>query len=236
MKSRSGVNGRSAGSGRAGILAKIRKNIPNADDPKRQTTVSERLAKNTVGLIPARGRKPQTKRVDLFCEQAAKVQATVTRISSIRDLPDALSEYLRGRNLPQKMRMGDDPLLAKPNWKKTPNLEVFRGPSDGQDLVSLSHAFAGVAETGTLMLQSGADNPSTLNFLPETHCVVINASDISGDYESAWQVVREQHGKGQMPRTVNMITGPSRSGDIEQTILLGAHGPRALQIFVIDDS
>lgn len=236
MKSRSGLNNRTGASGRAGILAKIRKNIPNADDPKRQTAVDDRLSKNTVGLIPARGRKPQAKRVDLFCEQATKVQATVTRISSIKDLPDALSNYLRGRNLPQKARMGDDPLLAKPDWKKTPNLEVLKGPSDGQDLVSLSHAFAGVAETGTLMLQSGSDNPTTLNFLPETHCVVINASDISGDYESVWETVREQHGKGQMPRTVNMITGPSRSGDIEQTILLGAHGPRALQIFVIDDS
>lgn len=236
MKSRSGVNGRSGTSGRAGILAKIRKNIPNADDPTRKTTVDERLSKNTVGLIPARGRKPHARRVDLFCEQASKVQATVTRIASIKDLPTALSEYLRDRNLPQKMRMGDDPLLAEPNWKKTPNLEVLKGPSDGQDLVSLSHAFAGVAETGTLMLQSGADNPTTLNFLPETHCVVINASDISGDYESVWQTVREKHGKGYMPRTVNMITGPSRSGDIEQTILLGAHGPRALQIFVVDDA
>lgn len=236
MTTRSGLSGRSGASGRAGILAKIRKNIPNADDPKRQKTVDDRLSKSTVGLIPARGRKPHARRVDLFCDQASKVQATVTRIASIKELPDALSEYLRGRNLPQKMRMGDDPLLAAPDWKKAPNLEILKGPSDGQDLVSLSHAFAGVAETGTLMLQSGSDNPTTLNFLPETHCVVINASDISGDYESVWKTVREKHGKGQMPRTVNMITGPSRSGDIEQTILLGAHGPRALQIFVVDDT
>lgn len=236
MNARSGMNNRSGASGRAGILAKIRKNIPNADDPKRKAAVDERMAKNTVGLIPARGRKPQERRVDLFCEQASKVQATVTRIDSIDGLPKALLEYLRSRNLPQKMRMGDDPLLAAPNWKDTPNLEILKGPSDGQDLVSLSHAFAGVAETGTLMLQSGADNPTTLNFLPETHCVVIKASDISGDYESVWPLVREEHGKGQMPRTVNMITGPSRSGDIEQTILLGAHGPRALQIFVVNDA
>lgn len=237
MKERSGITGRTAKtSGRAGILAKIRKNIPNADDPKREAAVRDRLAKNTVGLIPARGRKPHGKQVDLFCEQAGKVQSTVTRIKSIEALPEAFAEYLRGRNLPQKVRMGDDALLAAAKWEKTPNLEMSKGPSDGQDLVSLSRAFAGVAETGTLMLQSGADNPTTLNFLPETHCVVIKASDIVGDYESVWQSVREKYGKGLMPRTVNMVTGPSRSGDIEQTILLGAHGPRALQIFVVDDS
>lgn len=236
MKSRSGMTSRPSTSGRAGVLAKIRKNIPNADDPKRLVAANERLSKNPVGLIPARGRKSHEKQVELFCDQAIKVQSTVTRISSIKELPEAVSAYLRGRNLPQKLRMGDDPLLAAPDWKDAPNLEVLKGPSDGQDLVSLSHAFAGVAETGTLMLQSGVDNPTTLNFLPETHCVVINASDISGDYESVWQSVREEHGKGLMPRTVNMITGPSRSGDIEQTILLGAHGPRALQIFVVNDA
>ena len=57
--------------------------------------------------------------------------------------------------------------------------------------------------------------------------------DIIGDYESLWARVRDHYGKGQMPRTVNWITGPSRSGDIEQTILLGAHGPRSVHIVVV---
>ncbi|MFX8828968.1 LUD domain-containing protein, partial [Acinetobacter baumannii] len=78
-----------------------------------------------------------------------------------------------------------------------------------------------VAESGTLVLTSGRDNPTTLNFLPEYHVVVVEASDIAGDYETIWNRVRAAYGKGTMPRTVNMVTGPSRSGDIEQTLLLG---------------
>ena len=69
----------------------------------------------------------------------------------------------------------------------------------------------------------------------QNHVVVIAAEDIEGDYESALARIRETYGQGRMPRTVNMITGPSRSGDIEQTILLGAHGPRKLHIVIVGD-
>lgn len=235
MNRRIGNSNRATPNGRSSILAKIRKNIKNLDDPVREARVTDRLSRSPVGLIPARARKAHAKQVDLFCEQASKVQTTVTRINNIEDLPAALAEYLRGRNLPKKVRMGNAPILEQAGWDRLADLEISKGPTQGDDPVGLSHAFAGAAETGTLMLESGADNPTTLNFLPETHCVVIRASDISGDYETAWATIREKYGKGNMPRTVNMITGPSRSGDIEQTMLLGAHGPRALQIFVVEN-
>ncbi|MBL4646198.1 MAG: lactate utilization protein [Hyphomicrobiales bacterium] len=222
-------------SNRSAILSKIRKNIANADDPKRLNAVNARLQSRPVGLIPARGRKPHDKQVELFCAQAEKVQSTVTRLSSIDKLPDALSDYLRSRNLPQKLIMGSDPRFDGAGLQKSKVLEIKKGPSDGSDMVGLGYAVAAVAETGTLMMQSGQDNPTSNNFLPETHIVVINASDVTGDYEAAWQSLRVKNAHAGMPRTVNMITGPSRSGDIEQKILLGAHGPRALQIFVIDD-
>jgi L-lactate dehydrogenase complex protein LldG len=63
--------------------------------------------------------------------------------------------------------------------------------------------------------------------------VIVDAADIVGDYETVWRRLRERLGPGSMPRTVNLITGPSRSADIEQTIILGAHGPRALHILVV---
>ena len=84
-----------------------------------------------------------------------------------------------------------------------------------------------------MALVSGPDNPTTLNFLPETHIVVVEAEKILGDYETFWQDLRAAYGAGAMPRTVNFITGPSRSADIEQTLLLGAHGPRALHILIV---
>ena len=107
------------------------------------------------------------------------------------------------------------------------------GASDGRQLASVSHAFAGVAETGTLVMASGTDNPTTLNFLPDTHVVVLNAKDIAGDYESVWARVRNSFGIDALPRTINLITGPSRSADIAQILILGAHGPRRLHVLVI---
>jgi L-lactate dehydrogenase complex protein LldG len=128
--------------------------------------------------------------------------------------------------------MGEDARLAAMPWSAT-TLEISGGPSDGHDLNAVSVAFAGVAESGTLALASGAENPTTLNFLPDNHFVIVATSDIVADYESVWRKLRAHYGKGVMPRTVNFITGPSRSADIEQTLLLGAHGPRRLHILIV---
>ena len=91
----------------------------------------------------------------------------------------------------------------------------------------------GVAETGTAVLASGPDNPTTINFLPENHIIVLDANDIAGDYESIHDQLRDMSGVAHIARALNMITGPSRSGDIEQKIMLGAHGPRAVHVIVI---
>ncbi len=146
----------------------------------------------------------------------------------------AVSTYLREHNLPASIRIGEDDRLKSANWDSERTLEVLHGASDGNDMTAVSHALAGIAETGTVALPSGADNPTTLNFLPDHHIVVLKAADIEGDLESIWDRLRGKLGKGQMPRALNLVTGPSRSGDIEQKILLGAHGPRALHLIIVD--
>jgi len=146
-----------------------------------------------------------------------------------------VAAFLRAHNLPLAIRHGDDPRLASVPWESAGTLQVRRGPSDGRDLAAVSHAFAGVAETGTLVLTSGADNPTTLNFLPDVHIVVVAASDVAADFETAMARLRERFGAGSMPRAVNLITGPSRSADIEQTLILGAHGPRKLHVILVGE-
>lgn len=220
-------------SARDTVLAKIRRSLHvDGSDVGRRAIVIARLDGAPRSVIPARGQLPPEERIALFTKMAEKVSATVARVGSADDVPQVVAEYLRGQNLPAAVRMGDDPLLAGLPWERT-QVSVERGPSDGNDAVGLSHALAGVAESGTLVLTSGADNPTTLNFLPETHIVAVRAEDIAGDYETVWDAIRARYGKGIMPRTVNMITGPSRSADIEQTLLLGAHGPRRLHIVVV---
>lgn len=222
--------------GRAAIFDRLKKSLAVPEnDAERRETVRRRLQDAPAGLIPQRAQLPEAERIDLFCRMAESVQATVERVASAEAVPQAVVSLLRARNLPASVRMGDDPRLAAMPWAETSALEVLKGRSHGADEVTVSHAFAGVAETGTLVLHAGADNPTTLNFLPETHVAVISAKDIAGDMEEAWTRLRAKFGKGVMPRVVNMVTGPSRSADIEQKLILGAHGPRALHIIVIDD-
>ncbi|KAB2872004.1 MAG: lactate utilization protein [Bauldia sp.] len=220
-------------SARDAILNKIRRSLgAGVGDVARRSIVIARLEGTPRSIVPARGQLPPEERIALFTAYAEKVSATVGRVASPAEVPRAVADYLRDRNLPAAARMGDDPLLAAMPWNET-QIELSRGASDGKDTVAVSHAAAGIAETGTLVLASGPDNPTTLNFLPEAHIVVVEAGDIVGDTETVWDRLRARTGKGAMPRTVNMVTGPSRSGDIEQKILLGAHGPRSLHIVVV---
>jgi L-lactate dehydrogenase complex protein LldG len=205
----------------------------SGNEPARKTAVAARLAASKPNTIPARGQLDREGRIALFRAMAERVSASVERVGSAAEVPGALAAFLRGRNLPMQVRMGSDPAIASLPWDRAPHLDRLHGASDGRDLVCLSHAVGGVAESGTLMLASGPDNPTTLNFLPETHVVMVSADDIAGDYETLWARMRERCGPGVLPRTVNLITGPSRSADIEQTLLLGAHGPRALHIIIV---
>jgi L-lactate dehydrogenase complex protein LldG len=87
-----------------------------------------------------------------------------------------------------------------------------------------------------VVLTSGPENPTTLNFLPDVHIVVLEAGAVAGDFETVMEELRERYGVGTLPRTVNMITGPSRSADIEQTLILGAHGPRKLHVILVGNT
>ena len=220
--------------GKSAILMKIRSSLKaSPDDAARKDAVAARLGEPPRGIIPARGQLPGEARVRLFVAMAEKYNATTARVADIYSVPAEVSAYLKSRNLPAAIRIGSDSRLALAPWAEEKTLEIRHGASDGHDLAAVSHAFGGVAETGTLAVLSGPDNPVTLNFLPEHHIVVLRADDVAGDMETIWAKLREHEGKGVMPRTVNFITGPSRSADIEQTLLLGAHGPRALHIIVV---
>lgn len=197
-------------------------------------TLESRLSDHKPNLIPARAQGDTKRIVELFVEMAGNVQTTFTRVKSARDVPGAVADYLAGQNLPASFAMAPDPDLEAIPWSERPTLSIRRGKTEGADQVSVTGAFAAVAETGTLMMASGPNHPSTLNFLPETHIVVLPAAKVVGPYEDAWTRLRAARGDAP-PRTVNFITGPSRTGDIEQRILMGAHGPRRLHVVLIDD-
>jgi L-lactate dehydrogenase complex protein LldG len=220
-------------SARERVFTKVRRALGvTGEEPRRNASVDDRLTRPPRGVIPARGQISPEDRIALFARMVEKTSATTARVGDAGAIPQAVADYLRANNLPAEVRTGDDPFINRLNWQKTA-IEMRHGASDGNDAVGLAHAFAGVAESGTLVLTSGADNPTTINFLPETEIVLLEAKDIAGDYEAVWATLRERYGPGALPRTVNWVTGPSRSGDIEQTILLGAHGPRRLHVVIV---
>lgn len=220
---------------RAQILGNVRRSLRRGEltgDARRE--VDARLADPPRGPSVARGQLPQADKVALFCQWAETLNATVARVGPA-EVPGEVSAYLARNNLPASVAMAPSPLLEGYDWASQKMLSIRRGRGLGSDQVSVTGAFAGIAETGTVVMASGPDHPVSLNLLPDTHVVVLRESDIVGGYEDVWGRLRARYGKNLMPRTVNTITGPSRTGDIEQTIELGAHGPRRMHILVVRD-
>lgn len=222
-------------SARDAILGTIRNNLkrgPVGDD--RRAGLEERLANPTRNLIPARARIPQPEQVELFKTMVVANAATLEEVASAADVPEAVARYLSQHNLPAHARIAPDPRLTGIDWHRAPTLEIEAGTPAPNDLTSVTAALSGIAETGTLALPSSPESPTTLNFLPDNHIVVLRKSQVVGIYEEVWDLIRAQGHSPALPRTVNFISGPSRTGDIEQVIQLGAHGPRRQHVLLID--
>jgi L-lactate dehydrogenase complex protein LldG len=228
-------------SAREEILGKMRHALKRGKlTGERAAQLEARLNNHPAGLIPRRSEGlDRAGLTRLFEEQAVEIATTVERVKTMADVPKAVADYLSRYNLPAELAAAPDPLVDKAPWSERPLLKLKRGKPSPTDAVGLSVGFCGIAETGTLMMLSGPDNPSTLNFLPDDHIVVLPASRVVGAMEAAWQRLRESRGGdvvgSAMPRTVNFITGPSRTGDIEQKLEMGAHGPRRQHILIVED-
>lgn len=222
--------------GRDGVLARVRKSLGvGAEDADRRLTIQKRLYNHRRNIVPKRA---QIGREDLVAQFKAMLEgqsASVSVADSADQVPELVAENLRRNNLPQLVRMGDDEFLVALDWERAPTLGIDHMSNAGDGDVGLSRAHLGVSEVGVLVLISGADNPTTLNFLPENHVVVVREGDIVGAYEDAWDRIRSKFGERAMPRAVNFVAGPSRTADIEQTIVMGAHGPRRLHVIIVKD-
>lgn len=214
------------------ILDSIRGSLGRGVLPEgRRAELEAGLARPHAGMVPARGTLPHPEQIALFVAMCIEMSATVDRVGTAKAVPAAIAAYLASQNLPTRLVAA--PALAGLDWAAAPLLETRFGAALPTDPVSVTPVAAGVAETGTLVLCSGPESPTTLNFLPDTHIAVVGADQVVGGYEEVWARLRAA---GRLvPRNINMITGPSRTGDIEQTILLGAHGPRRLHVILVDE-
>lgn len=222
-------------SAREAILGRVRASLGRGRlDVDKSAELDARLNAPIANLVPARGQVSGAAAVKDFIQMTLGAAATLEEVATDLEIPAAIARYLASENLPARLVQTQE-IADRLDWDAVPQVETRSGPAVSEDEVGLAMALAGVAETGTLILRSGAQAPTTVNFLPDTHIVVLRRDDVVGGYEEAWARLRETclDADGRLPRTVNMITGPSRTGDIEQTLQLGAHGPRRQHVVLV---
>jgi L-lactate dehydrogenase complex protein LldG len=199
----------------------------------------------------ARGPAPafDADRILRFIRRAGDMESTVARVGHRDEIPAAVAAYLDGLKLAPALVAQPSsqlssqlishtshrgvcwPEFADLDWAQA-GLIVEARPTVGDDRLGITGVFCAIAETGTLVVLSGADTPTATTLLPDTHIAIVSANRIVDTMEDAFAMIRQE--RGSVPRAINMISGPSRTGDIEQTIVLGAHGPFRVHILVVD--
>lgn len=211
---------------RAAVLGAVRSALGRAsDDPPTPAEVAERLADPPSGPRPALG----AAREAAFLARLEAAAGSFERVASPAQVGDAVARYLEKQDLPALGVISGDALLAGLVWPEGARFEARAATAE--DTVAVVSAFAGVAETGSLVLLSAPQHPTSLNFLPDHFIAILFSHRILPHLEDVWEALR--HETGGMPRTVNYVTGPSRTADVEQTIQMGAHGPRKVHVVLI---
>ena len=220
MSSREDILGR--------VRARLNRNATNAVVGR--ADIEAVLAARTRGPRPAMPAEKSAlagRLIEKSIEQSSTVETVATQAAA----PVAIARYLAGLNLP--LRAVVSPSLVTLDWRAA-GIEAAARAAEDSDLVGITTCFCAIAETGTLMLCSAPDHPATVSLLPETHIALVPASRIVPGMEDAWALARAE--LGALPRAVNFVSGPSRTGDIEQTIVLGAHGPYRVHLVMVEDA
>ena len=218
---------------REAILARVRSALQRAGKAPQPAGAREaRVARHAHGPRPSL----PADLVARFLERATTMASTAERLDALEAVPAAVARYLDALELPpaiavQKSHRGVCwPEFAWLDWRGA-GLDIEVRPTVGEDRLGITGCLCAIAETGTLVVTSSKDTPTATTLLPDTHVAVVRATDVVAGMEEAFARVRAAHGG--MPRAINMISGPSRTGDIEQTIVLGAHGPYRVHILLV---
>jgi L-lactate dehydrogenase complex protein LldG len=211
---------------RRAIFSRIRKAQNRPDQPTQveRDAVQDYLQHHPGGPRPDIG----TDLIRRFKEQALRMTDTIDEVAALTDVPAAAASYLDSIGVAKNAIAWNT--LSGLAWREA-GLHVEFRPPRNEDLVGITGAFCAVAETGTLMMLSGPETFASASLLPETHIAIVPASRIVGAMEDAFALARTE--RGELPRATNFISGPSRTGDIEQTIVLGAHGPYRVHVIVV---
>ena len=214
-------------SAREEILQRVRAGLGKGD------AAARRAAAEAAMNDPARGPQPRLD-ADLtrrFASKARYLASSVEHVDCLAQVPTAVARYLAGQGLPMQAVVTAD--VAGFDWPGA-GIEIAVRAAVDTDKTGISGCFCAIAETGTLMLLSGPKTPGSVSLLPETHIAIVPVGRIVATMEDSFALLRAEHGN--LPRAVNFISGPSRTGDIEQTIVLGAHGPCRVHLILVGEN
>ncbi len=214
-------------SARDAVLARVRKALGKTGERADAIAAAERYV-----AAHAHGPRPSLPAdfVAHFMKRAADLGSTAERIVDRREIPAVVARYLATKAADAPRAGVCWPEFADLDWNAA-GLAVEARIATGDDKLGITGSFCAIAETGTLVVLSGAATPTATTLLPDTHVAVVRAERVVAGMEEAFALVRRE--KGDLPRAINMISGPSRTGDIEQTIVVGAHGPFRVHIVVV---
>jgi L-lactate dehydrogenase complex protein LldG len=214
-------------SARDDILRRVRSGLGKGDADGRRALAEGLLA------APVRGPQPNIGNdlVARFAARAESLASTVARVPAAADVPAAVAAWLGEHGLGTACVATAD--IGGLPWVEAGIVRTIR-PAVDADTVGVTGCFCAIAETGTLLLLSGPDTPASVSLLPETHIALVHVERIVATMEDAFALLRAE--RGNLPRSLNLVSGPSRTGDIEQTIVLGAHGPCRVHIILIGDN
>ena len=218
---------------RAEIFAKVRAALSPETDAERAGAVVNRISNPPLENLPARARVTGEIAIANFTAHLSAQGVTMVRVTAREAIPQAVAQILNSLHPGSPLVTGTDPWLQGLPWKSAPQLKLESWQPGRVPVIALSRAAAGIAETGTLVLASGPDNPATLNYLPESHIVVIEAESIGGSMEEAFSRVRGNANLNAMPRTLALVSGASRTADVGGKLVRGAHGPKNLAVIVV---
>jgi L-lactate dehydrogenase complex protein LldG len=191
-------------------------------------------AQNVASHLSNRKRGPlpgmKWERLARFKQCSIEAASTVDEVGSRADVPAAVAAYFAKHELPPTGVCW--PELGELDWRGA-GLEIEARPANGDDKSGITGSYCGLAETGTLVLLSGAQTHATTSLLPDTHIALVSASRIVACMEDVWDLFRQEI--GDFPRQVNFVSGPSRTADIEMTLVYGAHGPFRVHVIIVDE-
>jgi L-lactate dehydrogenase complex protein LldG len=202
-----------AANGRTGALSKAEREV-----------VLSRLRAHPRGPLP----DMSWELLPRFRERCIAMMSSVAEVDSLAEVPQAVATYLTGNKLPLRGVCWTE--FADLDWAGA-GLRIAARPANGDDKVGITGSYCALAENGTLMLLSGPDTHATTSLLPDTHIAIVPASRIVRAMEDGWDLLRKE--QGNMPRQVNFVSGPSRTADIEMTMVLGVHGPFRVHVVIV---